>query len=79
MKIVNLLKTHRTEIVDIAHALTASGKSKDEVIREVVAIVDGLLPFDEMGPVGVVVDAVDGPVAFAIVKFFLSLHLGKKA
>ena len=56
---------------ELAKTLTESGHTQDEVIEQVVAVVDALLPWDQLGPAGVMVDAIDGPVITAFVKLLL--------
>jgi hypothetical protein len=61
---------------ELAKTLTEAGHTQDEVVEQVVAVVDALLPWDQMGPAGVAIDAIDGPVVTAFVK--LLLHTKRK-
>lgn len=58
---------------DVAAALTASGHSQQEVVEQVVALVDHSIDWSALGPWGSLADAVDGPVAVALVTFVLGL------
>ena len=78
-KITATIKEHRDELVALAGALTAAGHTQDEVIEMVVSAVDALIDWTAIGaaagPVGAAVgsiaEAIDGPVATALVKLLL--------
>ena len=61
---------------DAAHTLLAAGRTRDQVIEDITAMVDAMIPWAEIlglvGPVGaaigVALDAVDAPIAIAIAK-----------
>lgn len=64
--------------VALVTTMMATGHTKNEAIDQVVDIVDALLPFDAMGPVGVAVDAADGPVIKALLHVILAFHVPAK-
>lgn len=63
--------THLREIA--AHQL-ASGHSREEVIADVVATIDALIPWGVIGPAGVVIEAIDGPLATLIAGLIVPRH-----
>lgn len=58
---------------DVATSLTAAGHSQEEVVSQIVSLVDATIDWSSLGPWGGFVEAVDGPVATALVTFILSL------
>ena len=65
------------------HALAAdrhdAGDDPDTIIRAVVEAVDAAVPWSALGPVGVVVDMVDGPIAEFIARMIVHAVLaGRK-
>ncbi len=52
----------------LAQHQLAAGHTRAEVIADVVAVVDALIPWSVLipGPAGVAVEALDGPIATAI-------------
>lgn len=57
----------------VATALVAAGHTQQEVVEQIVALVDASVDWSLLGPWGSFVDAVDGPVATALVAFVLGL------
>ena len=53
---------HRRTLGNQARELLAAGGSKEEVARQIATTLDALLPLGAMGPLGVVLEAVDGVV-----------------
>jgi hypothetical protein len=53
----------------------AAGHSREEVIEDIVALVDALVPWAVIipGPAGVLVEAADGPIATAIAKLVVGV------
>lgn len=58
---------------EVATALTAAGHTQQEVVEQIVALVDASIHWEALGPWGSFADAVDGPVAVALVTFVLGL------
>lgn len=63
---------------EVAAALLAAGHTQDEVVEQVVALVDAAIPWSMLGPWGSLIEAVDGPVATALVKFILTAKRAPK-
>lgn len=59
---------------DVATALTEAGHTQAEVVEQIVALVDASIDWSMLGPWGSLADAVDGPVATALVTFVLGLR-----
>ena len=60
-----------------AHQL-AAGHTREEVIADVVATIDALIPWSVIGPVGVVIEALDGPLALLIAGLIVPRRPPKK-
>jgi len=52
--------------------LRADGVDDDEIARTVAVWVDDLLPLGIFGPVGMVAEVLDGPIAYAIARLILA-------
>ena len=64
---------------DVAKTLTASGHTQAEVVEQIVALVDASIDWSTLGPWGSFVEAVDAPVATALVTFILGLKKHRAA
>lgn len=64
--------------VALATTLMAAGHTKNEAIDQVVDVVDSIIPFEMLGPVGAAWDAVDAPVIKALLHVILALHVPAK-
>jgi hypothetical protein len=53
---------------DLAEHQLEAGHTREEVVADIVAMIDALVPWAVIipGPIGVVVEALDGPIAKAI-------------
>lgn len=64
----------------LTRAYQDSGQTDDEVARNLATAVDVLLPFGAFGPVGMVAEVLDGPIAYAIARLILaSVKKGPKS
>lgn len=59
------------ELHEVAADLLAAGRTREQVIDDIVALVDAAVPWEAIipGPAGAVVEAVDAPLAKAIARF----------
>lgn len=65
---------------ELAEHLLESGHSKEEAVADIVAAIDALVPWAILipGPVGAVVEALDGPIANAIARLIVSAAASTK-
>ena len=61
-----LQREHRRTIGDRARELLASGGSREDIARTIAATLDTMIPLAELGPVGVVAEALDGVVLYLL-------------
>lgn len=57
----------------LAKSLFEAGHTQDEIVEQVVAFVDASIDWTLIGPWGSLIEAVDGPVATALVKAILHI------
>ena len=60
------------ELRRYVRAQRAAGRTDDDLARHVADNVDGLLPLGAFGPVGMVAEVMDGPIAYAIARLILA-------
>jgi hypothetical protein len=62
-------------ITALAQHQLAAGHTREEVISDVVAVVDALIPWSVLipGPAGVAVETLDGPIATAIATLIVAV------
>ena len=53
---------------DLIESYLDRGMTADEVAREVADVLDALIPLDQLGPAGMVLEMLDGPTILGIVK-----------
>lgn len=53
----------RPALHQLACDLHDAGKSPDEIVHEVVVAIDAAVPWAALGPVGALVEVLDGPIA----------------
>ena len=65
-----LQKIDKKPLRKLASTKLGEGKSVDETIADVVAAIDAAIPWALIlpGPLGIAMEAVDGPIALAIAK-----------
>lgn len=61
-----LQREHRRTIGDRARKLLAAGGSREEITRTIATTLDAMIPLAELGPVGVVAEALDGVVLYLL-------------
>lgn len=59
---------------NLALALKTAGHTQEQIVEQVVAAIDATIDWSVLGPYGALIDAVDGPVAVAMVEFILSFR-----
>jgi hypothetical protein len=64
------VETHGLD--DLIEKYLDEGKSIDDVVKEVVEVLDALIPLDAFGPVGQILEALDGPAILLIVKAIIA-------
>lgn len=71
-----LAKLDVPHLVAAARQLLAEGKTDEQAILEIIRIIDAIVPWNILvpGPVGMVLEVVDGPIARAV-----AIHILKKA
>lgn len=57
---------------DLVEGYLDRGMSAEDTAREVAEVIDAMLPLGLLGPVGHTLEAIDGPVILAIVRFIQS-------
>ncbi len=48
------------------------GHTDDQIAREIAGVIDSLIPAGLFGPVGMVAEVLDGPIAYAIARLILA-------
>ena len=61
-----LRTSHRRTLGDRARELLATGGTREEIARTIATRLDALIPLAELGPVGVVAEALDGVVLYLL-------------
>ena len=61
------MNTHGLE--DLIDIYLDRGMTADEAAHEVAEVLDAMIPLNQLGPVGMVLEALDGPMIFGIVSF----------
>ena len=79
IKIGDLLRSidHATLRELAVHQLEA-GHSRQEVIDDIVETIDALIPWSVIGPVGTVIEAIDGPIAKGIATLIVNAAIAGK-
>lgn len=62
----SLQREHRRALGDRARELLATGGTREEIARTIATRIDALIPLAELGPVGVVAEALDGVVLYLL-------------
>lgn len=62
-----LTPEQRQHIEDMADHFMDSGKTAAETEREIAKAIDAMIPLEILGPVGKVLEAIDGPIIQGIV------------
>ncbi len=60
------INTHGLE--DLIEHLLDKGMSEEDAAKEVADILDSLIPLDGLGPIGQILELIDGPTILLIVK-----------
>lgn len=64
------VETHGLD--DLIEKYLDEGKSTDDVVKEVAEVLDALIPLDALGPVGQILETLDGPAILLIVKAIIA-------
>lgn len=64
------VETHGLD--DLIEKYLDEGKSIDDVVKEVSEVLDALIPLDALGPAGEVLELLDGPAIYLIVKAIIA-------
>ena len=64
------VETHGLD--DLIEKYLDQGMSADDVVEEVAEVLDALIPLDALGPVGQVLETLDGPAILLIVKAIIA-------
>ncbi len=68
-----LAKLDVPSLISSAQKLLKSGKGKEATVLEILRIIDAMIPWNVLvpGPVGAVLEAVDGPIARAVALYIV--------
>lgn len=66
------MNTHGLD--DLIERLLDRGMTADETVQEVAETLDALIPLDALGPAGMVLEELDGPMILAIVLYIQRLR-----
>lgn len=61
----------REALRDIAIHQLEAGHSVEEVIDDIVETIDAIIPWSVIGPAGIVIEAIDGPIAKAVARLIV--------
>ena len=56
----------------------AAGKTPEQIANDVVDVVDAAIPLSALGPVGMAIDAIDGPIIKAVIHLVIVVFAKKK-
>ncbi len=62
-----LRREHRRPLALRARELLGEGMTPEEVASTLAPVIDALVPLGALGPIGVVAEIVDGPIAWVVV------------